>query len=238
MMGARFLLACRARARYHCAAFMLVEVDPKHPEPRKIARAVQVLRDGGVVAYPTDTVYALGVDLASKSAIDTLYAIKRMKREQPLAFVVPDLSEVSRYAVVQDFHYRFIKHLIPGPYTFILPATREVPRLVMMKRKTIGIRVPDHAVPIALARELGRPIMTTTATHPSDGEVLVDPADIADLYGGVELVLDGGVGQALVSSVLDLCGEEPALIREGAGMDRIDQLFGVHRALDGADFER
>jgi tRNA threonylcarbamoyl adenosine modification protein (Sua5/YciO/YrdC/YwlC family) len=216
---------------------MLVEVNPQHPEPRKIARAVQVLRDGGVVAYPTDTVYALGVDLANKSAIDTLYAIKRMKREQPLAFVVPDLSEVSRYAVVQDFHYRFIKHLIPGPYTFILQATREVPRLVMMKRKTIGIRVPDHAVPVALARELGRPIMTTTATHPSDGEVLTDPADIADLYGGVELVLDGGVGEALASTVLDLCDAEPALVREGAGMERIDRLFGVHRAIDEAEFD-
>ena len=111
---------------------MLVELNVAHPEPRKIARAVAALEAGGVVAYPTDTVYALGVDLASKKAIELLYALKMMPREQPLAFVVPDLSEVSRYAVVQDFHYRFIKHLIPGPYTFVLEATREVPKLVMM----------------------------------------------------------------------------------------------------------
>jgi tRNA threonylcarbamoyl adenosine modification protein (Sua5/YciO/YrdC/YwlC family) len=216
---------------------MLVEINSQHPEPRKIARAAHVLREGGVIAYPTDTVYALGVDLGSKAAIDTLYAIKRMPREQTLAFVVPDLSEVARYAVVQDFHYRFIKHLVPGPYTFILQATREVPRLVMMKRKTIGIRVPDHAVPRALAKELGRPIMTTTATHPTDGEVLTDPSDINDLYGGVELVLDGGVGEALSSTILDLCSEEPKLLREGAGMERIDQLFGVHRALEEPDYD-
>jgi tRNA threonylcarbamoyl adenosine modification protein (Sua5/YciO/YrdC/YwlC family) len=216
---------------------MLVEINSQHPEPRKIARAAQVLREGGVIAYPTDTVYALGVDLGSKSAIDTLYAIKRMPREQPLAFVVPDLGEVARYAVVQDFHYRFIKHLVPGPYTFILQATREVPRLVMMKRKTIGIRVPDHPIPRALAQELGRPIMTTTATHPSEGDVLTDPTDIRDLYGGVELVLDGGVGEALASTILDLCEEEPRLVREGAGMDRIDKLFGVHRPVEDADFD-
>jgi tRNA threonylcarbamoyl adenosine modification protein (Sua5/YciO/YrdC/YwlC family) len=216
---------------------MRIEINPAHPEPRKIARAAQVLREGGVVAYPTDTVYALGVDLGSKPAIDALYAVKRMRREQPLAFVVPDLSEVARYAVVQDFHYRFIKHLIPGPYTFVLQATREVPRLLMMKRKTIGIRVPDHPVPRALATELGRPLMTTTATHPVTGEVLTDPADIADLYGGVELVLDAGVGEALVSTVLDLCDAEPSLVREGAGMERIEKLFGVHRALDSSEFE-
>ena len=140
--------------------------------------------------------------------------------------------------MVQDFHYRFIKHLIPGPYTFILEATREVPRLVMMKRKTIGIRVPDHAIPRALAQELGRPIMTTTATHPNDGDVLIDPSDIADLYGGVELVLDGGAGEALVSTVLDLCSAEPKLVREGAGMERIETLFGGQRPVIDEDFDR
>lgn len=215
---------------------MQLEINPEYPDPRKIARAVHVLTSGGIVAYPTDTVYALGVDLGNKKAIDTLYAVKRMRREQPLAFVVPDLSEVAKYAIVQDFHYRFIKHLVPGPYTFILQATKEVPRLLMMKRKTIGIRVPDHPVTQALALALGRPIMTTTATHPLDGEVMIDPGEIADLYGGVELVLDAGVGESVASTVLDLTAEEPTLVREGAGMDRIEKHFGVRRALSTDEF--
>ncbi|MDP3279328.1 MAG: L-threonylcarbamoyladenylate synthase [Deltaproteobacteria bacterium] len=210
---------------------MLIEINPLHPEPRKIARAVQLLQSGGIVAYPTDTVYALGVDLGSKSAIDKLYGVKRLARDQPLAFVVPDLADLAKYAVVQDHHYRFIKHLVPGPYTFILPATREVPRLVMMKRKTIGIRVPDHAVTRALAQELGRPIMTTTATHPVDGSVLFDPSEISDLYGGVDLVLDAGVGETVSSTILDMTDGEPTLRREGAGMERIEKLYGVRRAL-------
>jgi tRNA threonylcarbamoyl adenosine modification protein (Sua5/YciO/YrdC/YwlC family) len=216
---------------------MQLEINPEYPDPRKIARAVHALTNGGIVAYPTDTVYALGVDLADKRAVDLLYSVKRMRREQPLAFVVPDLSEVAKYAMVQDFHYRFIKHLIPGPYTFILPATKEVPRLLMMKRKTIGIRVPAHPVTQALCRALTRPILTTTATNPLDGEVMIDPSEIADLYGGVELVLDAGVGDTLASTVLDLTKEEPTLVREGAGMERIEKLYGVRRAIASDEFE-
>lgn len=210
---------------------MLVELNAEHPEPRKIARAVAALEAGGVIAYPTDTVYALGVDLGSKKAIEALYAVKGMRREQPLAFVVPDLSEVSRYAVVQDFHYRFIKHLIPGPYTFILEATREVPKLVMMKRKTIGIRVPEHPVTKALATALGRPLMTTSATRPGSSECFQDPDEIDDAYPRLELVLDAGVGGLDASTVIDLTGAEPVLKREGAGMDRLEEKFGFRRAV-------
>jgi tRNA threonylcarbamoyl adenosine modification protein (Sua5/YciO/YrdC/YwlC family) len=211
---------------------MRIEINADHPEPRKIARAIAALEAGEVIAYPTDTVYALGCDLANKRAIEALYQIKQMSRDQPLAFVVPDLSEVARYAIVQDFHYRFIKHLIPGPYTFILEATREVPKLVMMKRKTIGIRVPDHAVPRDLTRALGRPILTTSATHPSEGrEPIIDPDVIDDRFGRLGVVLDAGGGGVEPSTVIDLTGPEPALVREGAGMDRVEGIFGPRRSL-------
>jgi tRNA threonylcarbamoyl adenosine modification protein (Sua5/YciO/YrdC/YwlC family) len=212
---------------------MRIEISPEHPEPRKIARAVAALEAGQVIAYPTDTVYGLGCDLANKKAIELLYEVKRMPREQPLAFVVPDLSEVARYAVVQDFHYRFIKHLIPGPFTFILEATREVPKLVMMKRKTIGIRVPDHPIPLALTRALGRPLMNTSATHPGEGpEPIEDPKVIDDRFPRLELVLDAGFCGAVSSTVVDLTGREPAIVREGAGMDRLEEMFGFRKSFE------
>ncbi len=211
---------------------MRIEIDPVHPEPRKIARAASAIAAGGVIAYPTDTVYGLGCDLGNKRAIDLLYEVKRMDRTQPLAFLVPDLSHIARYAVVQDFHYRFIKHLIPGPYTFVLQATRDVPKLVMTKRKTIGIRVPDHAVTQALLLACDGAIMNTSAVHSSEGaDAIVDPETIDERFPRLELILDAGIGEPVASTVIDLTGEEPALIREGAGMDRIAHLFGERTSL-------
>jgi tRNA threonylcarbamoyl adenosine modification protein (Sua5/YciO/YrdC/YwlC family) len=215
---------------------MRIELNPAHLEPRKIARAVEALDAGKVIAYPTDTVYALGCDLLNKRAIEALYAVKQMPREQPLAMVVPDLSEVARYAIVQDLQYRFIKHLIPGPYTFILDATREVPKLVMMKRKTIGIRVPDHPVPLALTRALGRPIMTTSATGRT-GEVFRDPDEIDSAHPRLELVLDMGLGGMECSTVIDLTGRDPELVRAGAGMEKLEEVFGVRRSLNPGDLD-
>ena len=210
---------------------MRIELSPDHPEPRKIARAVAALESGQLVAYPTDTVYALGCDLAQKKAIDLLYLARMMPRTQPLAFVVPDLSEVARYAVVQDFHYRYIKKLIPGPFTFILEATREVPKLVMMKRKTIGIRVPDNQVALALARALGRPILTTSAIHPTQGPEPIQDPDLIDDVFRVEVVLDAGLGGIEQSTILDLTRAEPTILREGAGMDRLEAVFGPRSAI-------
>jgi tRNA threonylcarbamoyl adenosine modification protein (Sua5/YciO/YrdC/YwlC family) len=215
---------------------MIVEIHPTHPEPRKIARAAQVLAEGGTLAYPTDTVYALGCAVAEKKAIESLYFMKQLRKDQPLALVVPDLAGIARLAVVQDFHYRFIRHLVPGPYVFILEATREVPRLVMMKRKTIGIRVPEHPVALALATAFGAPLISTTASHPSTGpEALQDPRDIADRFGPLSLVLDAGVGGTITSTVIDLTGREPRLQRVGAGMDRLEKLFGLRPSLEPED---
>ena len=144
---------------------MLVQINPDHPEPRKIQRAVDALQAGEVIAYPTDTVYGLGCDIGNKRAIDKLYMIKGMDRSQPLAFICPDLSEIAKYAIVDNQVYRVLRRFLPGPYCFILEATREVPRTLQTTRKTIGIRVPKHEVVTAIVRELGRPIISTTANR-------------------------------------------------------------------------
>jgi tRNA threonylcarbamoyl adenosine modification protein (Sua5/YciO/YrdC/YwlC family) len=195
---------------------MLLEINPDHPEPRKVRRAVDALEAGDVIAYPTDTVYGLGCDLTNKKAIDRLYAIKRMDRSHQLAFICPDLGDIARYAIVENQAYRILKHFLPGPYCFILEATREVPKLVQSKRKTVGIRIPNHEVTRAIARELGRPIISTTASH-DDGEPFVDPAEIDDAFHGLGLVLDAGGGGMVPTTVVDLTKRPPEVVREGAG---------------------
>jgi tRNA threonylcarbamoyl adenosine modification protein (Sua5/YciO/YrdC/YwlC family) len=198
------------------AAALLLSINIDHPEPRKIRRAVDALEAGGVIAYPTDTVYGLGCDLTNKNAIERLYAIKGMERSHPLAFVCPDLSDIARYAIVENQVYRVLRRFLPGPYTFILGATREVPKLVQMKRKNVGIRVPACEATRALARELGRPIISSTAARPGE-EPLVDPKEIDAAFKGLALVLDGGAGGLVPTSVIDLTTSPPEIVREGAG---------------------
>jgi tRNA threonylcarbamoyl adenosine modification protein (Sua5/YciO/YrdC/YwlC family) len=195
---------------------MLLAIHPNHPEPRKLRRAVEALAGGGVIAYPTDTVYGLGCDITNKHALDRLYAIKAMDRSHPLAFVCPDLSDIARYAIVDNQVYRVLRRFLPGPYTFILPATREVPKLVQMRRKTVGIRVPACEVTRALARELGRPVASTTAAN-AEGEPFVDPHEIDAAFRGLDLVLDGGAGGLVPTTVIDLTKSPPEIVREGAG---------------------
>ena len=194
---------------------MRVPIHGDHPEPRKITRAVEALRRGEVIAYPTDTVYGLGCDIMQKKAIDRVYQLKGMPRDQPLAFICPDLSDIARYAIVDNQTYRILKRGTPGPFTFILPATREVPRILMMKRKTVGIRVPSHRVPHDIVRELGHPIVSTTASW--QGETLNDPDEIDDRFRGIDLVLDAGLGGLDPSTVVDLSGPAPEVTRRGRG---------------------
>lgn len=192
-----------------------------YPEPRKIARIVDILQKGGVIAYPTDTVYGLGCDLMNKSAIERLYQIKNMPREQSLAFICPDLADISRYAIVENPQYRVLKRCLPGPYTFILTATREVPKMVHMKQKTVGIRVPDHPVAIAIVRELGRPLISTTAAFPGEGP-LVDPWELSERFHGLEVVIDAGECGDVPTTVVDLSEGDVHVVREGAGpLDRL-----------------
>jgi tRNA threonylcarbamoyl adenosine modification protein (Sua5/YciO/YrdC/YwlC family) len=195
---------------------MLLSVNPVYPEPRKIRRAVQALEAGEVIGYPTDTVYGIGCDLFSKRAIERLYQIKQMDESQKLSLICPDMRTVARYAIVEDATFRLLKKYLPGPYTFILEATREVPKMVQTKRRTIGVRIPDHAVLTALVQALGKPVMSTTAA-PHGQAPYIDPHEIDDRFPGLGMVLDGGVGGMVPTSVIDLTNGYPKIIREGAG---------------------
>ena len=195
---------------------VLLPIDPLHPEPRKIARAVAALEAGEVIGYPTDTVYGLGCDLMSKRGVDRLYAIKGMPRSHPLAFICPDLADIARYAIVEKPVYRVLRHFLPGPYCFVVEATREVPKLVQSKRRTVGIRIPNNEVVLALARALGRPIISTTAQRGDEGP-FVDPDEIDDAFNGLAMVLDAGGGGIVPTTVIDLTRSPPEVIREGAG---------------------
>ena len=196
---------------------MIVEMRAESPEPRKVRRAVDALLAGEVIAYPTDTVNGLGCDLMNKRAIERLYSIKQMDRSHPLAFICPDLGDIARYANVEKSTYRVLRRFVPGPYCFILPASREVPKLVVTKQRTVGIRVPRHELILAIVRELGRPIVSSTAQHPGDPVPQVDAREIHDTFHGLGLVIDGGAGGVVPTTVIDLTKTPPEVVREGAG---------------------
>jgi tRNA threonylcarbamoyl adenosine modification protein (Sua5/YciO/YrdC/YwlC family) len=195
---------------------MLIEINPDHPEPRKVRRVIEALERGEVIAYPTDTCYGLGCDLFNKKAIDKLYQIKGMDREHQLAFVCRDLGDVARYAVLHDYEYRIMKQYLPGPYCFILESTREVPRVVQTPRKHVGVRIPNHAIALALTRELGRPIISSTAAR-TDAPPYVDAREINLDFRGLGLVVDGGAGGETPTTNVDLTGERAQVTRVGAG---------------------
>ena len=201
---------------------MLLSINPEHPEPRKIERAVAVLTAGGILAYPTDTVYGLGCDPLDKQAVERLYQVKAMPRTKPLALICKDLSDIAKYAIVENVEYRLLKRFLPGPYCFVLKATRDVPRMLQSKQKTVGIRVPDHAVTRALVEALGRPLLSTTASGPEDDEALVDPWTIDDTFPTLDLVLEAGACGSLPATVVDLSGGDVRVLREGAGP--VDEL--------------
>jgi len=199
------------------SAAPIVEIDPQHPQPRLIERAVQALSSGGLVAFPTDTYYGIGCDLFDKRAIERIYQLKQLPKTHELSFICLDLAEVARYAVVDNAAYRVLRRKTPGPFTFILPATRLVPDLVLRRQKTVGIRVPDSPIALALVRQLAHPLISTSAATPG-GEVLIDAKDIKEQLGhGLDLVLDGGYKANEPSSVIDLTGPEPVVVRQGKG---------------------
>ncbi len=195
---------------------MLLEINPVTPEPRKIRRAVDALRAGEVIAYPTDTVYGLGCDLFDRKAVDRLYQIKNMPKSHQLSFVCRNFAELTNYAVIYDAQFRILKRFLPGPYCFILPATRDVPKIVQTSRKHVGIRIPAHPVAHALVEELGHPIISSTAARTGE-DPHVDPSEIDDDFSGLAMVLDGGPGGLKPTTVVDLTGDVAVVVREGAG---------------------
>lgn len=194
-------------------------IHPDNPQPRLIAQAVQIIKEGGVVALPTDSSYALACQLDDKDAVARLRRIRGLDEKQHLSLIVRDLSELANFAMVDNLQFRLIKSVTPGPYVFILQATKEVPRrLSHPQRRTIGLRVPDHAITLALLEALGEPLIATTLILPPDTDPLNDPEEIrARLEKQLDLVIDGGACPREPSSVIDLTGDEPVLVRAGRG---------------------
>ena len=196
---------------------MILQINPVHPQPRHIARVADVLRADGVIAYPTDTVYGLGCDIRSKKALDRVRRIKKIDNKRHLSFVFADLKTISQYAQVSDNDYKILRRYLPGPYTFVLKATRLVPRIVLTKRNEVGIRIPDNRICQALVAELGNPILSSSVRMP-DEQLLDDPREIDNMYKGqVDLVVDGGVFLPEPSSIISLLEDEPNVIRVGKG---------------------
>ena len=194
-------------------------IHPDDPQPRLIHQAVDIIRRGGVVVYPTDSAYALGCHIGDKSALERIRRIRRLSDSHNLSMVCRDLSDLGIYAKVSNSAYRLLKAATPGPYTFLLQATRVVPRrLVHPKRKTIGLRVPDNNICRALLDELAEPLMSTTLILPGDEYPLTDPLEMRDLLEHqVDLVIDGGFGDLEVTTVVNLEEAQPIIIREGRG---------------------
>ena len=199
-----------------------LELHPKNPQVRFIRMAVDVLREHGVIVYPTDACYALGCLLGAKAAMERLQRIRQTDKHHFFTLVCRDLSEISRYARVDNPRYRLLKAFTPGPYTFVLEATREVPRRLMNeKRRTVGIRVPEHPVVDMLLAELGEPLMSTTLMLPGDSLPITDAAEVQDRIGhAVDLILDGGNCGFDPTTVVDLSGPAPTVIRAGKGDPR------------------
>ncbi len=194
-------------------------IHPDNPQPRLITHAVEIIREGGVIVYPTDSGYALGCHLGDKQAVGRLRRIRKLDERHHLTLVCNDLSQIATYARLDNSNYRLIKAHTPGPYTFILAATREVPRRLMHpKRKTIGLRIPDNRIAQALLRELGEPLMSTTLILPGEELPLTDPYEIRQLLEHeVDLVIDGGFCGFEPTTVVDLTGDTPRILRRGAG---------------------
>jgi len=197
----------------------LIEIHPQDPQPRRIKAIVEIIHSGGLIAYPTDSSYAFGCHIGDKKAIDRIHRIRRTDKKHNFTLVCADLSEISAYARVDNWAYRMLKSMTPGPYTFVLPATREVPkRLQNPKRRTIGLRVPDHRLVQIMLAELGEPIMSSTLSLPGDSMPLTDPLEIEERIGHqIEAIIDAGPAGIEPTTVLDLSGGTVEILRVGRG---------------------
>lgn len=196
---------------------MLININPINPQERLVRKVADTLKGGGIIAYPTDTHYGIGCDIMNKKAIERIYQIKQRNKNKPFSFICSGLKNISRYAKVSNYAYRTMKRLLPGPYTFILEGSKMVPKMMLTKRKTAGIRVPDNRICIDLIRQLGNPIISTSASLPNN-DVLQDPSLIHEhLNSRLDVVIDGGPVPGRPSSVISLIHDEPEVLREGLG---------------------
>jgi tRNA threonylcarbamoyl adenosine modification protein (Sua5/YciO/YrdC/YwlC family) len=196
---------------------MLLQINPQNPQPRLISQVAELLRNGGVVAYPTDTTYGIGCSIFSKRGLERIYQLKQREKKKPFSFICTDLSEVARYAKVSNYAFKILKRFLPGPYTFVLDASSIVPDLLTTKQKTVGIRIPANSICMAIVRELGHPIVTTSANI-SGEDPIGDPFMVElELGKQLDMVIDGGVLSPDVSSVVSLIGDVTEVLRKGVG---------------------
>lgn len=196
---------------------MILSINSDNPQPRNIQRVVECLKQGGVIIYPTDTTYGLGCDIFNRKGIKKILQIKQRDNRKPFSFICSDLAEVTSYAQVSNFAFKIMKRYFPGPYTFVLEATKIVPDAVSTKQKTVGVRIPDNNICQAIVRELGHPMITTSANF-SGEEPLQDPLLIDDVMGRlVDIVIDGGVLGGEASSVVSLLNDQIEVLRQGSG---------------------
>jgi len=196
---------------------MLININQQNPQQRLILKVVDILKNGGVVVYPTDTYYGIGCDIMNKKAIERIYQIKTRNKSKPFSFICSDLKNISLYAKVSNYAYKTMKRLLPGPYTFILEGSKLVPKIMLTKRRTAGIRVPDNPICLNLVKELGNPVITTSATMP-DGTIFHDASLIHEYFGNrVDVVVDGSIVPGQPSSVILLINDIPEIIRKGLG---------------------
>ena len=196
---------------------MIITVNPQNPQLRLIRKVVEVLEKGGIIGYPTDTIYGVGCDLFNPEAIRKIHRLKKIEGNKPLSFICFNLKDISQYAFVSNYAYKTMKRLLPGSYTFILKATKLVPKIAMTKQKTVGIRIPDNKICLALVKELGHPIISTSVYKP-DESLYNDPVEIEERFKKqLDLVIDGGVIIAEHSSIIDLSDDIPKVIRKGKG---------------------
>jgi len=197
---------------------MLLAINPDNPQPRSIKQIAEKLRAGAVICYPTDTVYGIGCDIFNQKAIKRIFQIKKRPMHKPFSFMCSSLKNVSDYGHVSNMAYRIMRKALPGPFTFVLPAAKIVPKIMITKQKTVGIRVPQNNICLALIEALGNPILTTSAILDAGGPPLSEAFQFEDLLGNlVEMVIDGGMVYPDPSTIVDFSGDEPAILRQGKG---------------------
>jgi len=196
---------------------MLIKINSQNPQLRLIRKVAEILKNGGIIAYPTDTYYGIGCDIMNKKAIERIYRLKKRNKNKPFSFICSGLKNISHYAKVSNYAYKTMRRLLPGPYTFVLEGSRMVPKIMLTKRRTAGIRVPSHNICIALTEALENPIISTSASMP-DGTIANDPALLHDYFSSnIEVVIDGGPVPGHPSSVISLIDDIPEIIRKGIG---------------------
>ncbi len=196
---------------------MIISINPKNPEPAKIEQAVDSLNSGGIIVYPTDTIYGVGCDIFNKEAVKKIYQLKKRESKKPLSIICADFKQIAQYAILSDANYRLIKKVLPGPFTFILKAKNKLPATFIAKNKTVGIRIPDNQICLQIVKALERPIITTSLNL-SGEDVMTSPSQLSkELANKIDLIIDVGSLPQEPSTVVNLTTEEPIILRQGKG---------------------